>query len=547
MSAAPAAIAAPWRRDPAGARRLGMTVALLVLLWPLLVWCEFRPWELLDERSLRATMRFGAQFLTPRVDAEFLTMLATDTWRTVAMATVGLALAWVIAVPLALLATARLSVSAVAGRMGTMPAALRGAVRLALIVLRSVPELVWALMLVRVVGLGPGAGVLAIALSYGGMLGKVYAEILESADATPTQALLRGGAGRLQALLFGALPGCADELVSYTVYRWECAIRSSVVLGFVGAGGLGQQLDNATKMFAGSEVATILLVFIALVAMADRISAWLRPAREAGQGAETSRRAGRPPARWGVRGLLAGLLALLVASFATLPLRWGELLGAGALAQMGRFIAEFFPPQLAPAFLARVGQGALETLAMSALGSGLAALAGLAIALVASRPSGPLRWLSRLLLNALRSVPELVWAAILLVAAGLGPMPGTLALALHTTGVLGRLMAEALENAPPQTAQALRWAGASRWQVFAFATLPQAAPQLLSYTLYRWENNIRAATVLGVVGAGGLGQMLSLHLSLFQMRETCTVLLAMLALVMLVDACSYAARRKLNR
>ena len=83
--------------------------------------------------------------------------------------------------------------------------------------------------------------------------------------------------------------------------------------------------------------------------------------------------------------------------------------------------------------------------------------------------------------------------------------------------------------------------------MFAFATLPQAAPQLLSYTLYRWENNIRAATVLGVVGAGGLGQMLSLHLSLFQMRETCTVLLAMLALVMLVDACSYAARRKLNR
>jgi len=239
-------------------------------------------------------------------------------------------------------------------------------------------------------------------------------------------------------------------------------------------------------------------------------------------------------------------LALLVMSVVTLPLRWGELLGAGALAEMGRFLAEFFPPQLAPDFLGRVGQGALETLAMSALGSGLAAIAGLAVALLASRPPGPLRWASRLLLNALRSVPELVWASLLLVAAGLGPMPGTLALALHTTGVLGRLMAEALENAPPQTAQALRWAGASRWQVFAFATLPQAAPQLLSYTLYRWENNIRAATVLGVVGAGGLGQMLSLHLSLFQMRETCTVLLAMLVLVMAVDACSYAARRRLN-
>ncbi len=541
------ALDAPWRRDPAATRRIGTTLALLALMWPLLVWCEFRPWELLDERSLRATWRFGAQFLTPRVDAEFLAMLAADTWRTVAMATVGLAMAWVIAVPLALLATARLSVSSLTGRMATMPAALRWTVRTVLVVLRSVPELVWALMLVRVLGLGPGAGVLAIALSYGGMLGKVYAEILESADATPTQALLRGGAGRLQALLFGTLPGCADELISYTVYRWECAIRSSVVLGFVGAGGLGQQLDNATKMFAGGEVATILLVFIALVALADRISAWLRPGRAAGQGAEPHQMPGRPPTRVGLWVLLAALLALTTASFVSLPVRWGDLLCAEALAQMGRFVAEFFPPLMTPAFLVRVGEGALETLAMSALGSVLAAVAGLGVALLASRPEGPVRWLSRLLLNALRSVPELVWAAVLLVSAGLGPMPGTLALALHTTGVLGRLMAEALENAPPQTAQALRWAGASRWQVFAYATLPQAAPQLLSYTLYRWENNIRAAAVLGVVGAGGLGQMLSVHLSLFQMRETCTVLIAMLALVMLVDACSYAARRKLNR
>ena len=166
-----AAAAAPWRRDPAATRRLGLAVGLLVLLWPLLVWCEFRPWELLDPRSLRATLRFGAQFLTPRVDAEFLAMLAGDTWRTIAMATVGLALAWVVAVPMALLATARLSVSAVAGRMGTMPAALRGAVRLVLVVLRSVPELVWALMLVRVIGLGPCAGGVALAVSYCGLLG----------------------------------------------------------------------------------------------------------------------------------------------------------------------------------------------------------------------------------------------------------------------------------------------------------------------------------------------------------------------------------------
>jgi phosphonate transport system permease protein len=126
-----------------------------------------------------------------------------------------------------------------------------------------------------------------------------------------------------------------------------------------------------------------------------------------------------------------------------------------------------------------------------------------------------------------------------LIAAGLGPMAGTLALALHTTGVLGRLFAEALENAPPGPAQALRAHGVGTSRVFLYATLPQVLPQLLSYTLYRWENNIRAAAVLGVVGAGGLGQLLSYHMGLFHIGKTATILAAMLLLVALVDVLSW--------
>ena len=115
---------------------------------------------------------------------------------------------------------------------------------------------------------------------------------------------------------------------------------------------------------------------------------------------------------------------------------------------------------------------------------------------------------SRLLLNALRAVPELVWAALMVLAAGLGPNAGTLALALHTTGVLGRLFAEALENCPPEPTEALRLSGSSRFLAFCYGTFPGAAPQLLAYTLYRWEMNIRMAAILGFVGAGGLGQLL---------------------------------------
>ena len=141
------------------------------------------------------------------------------------------------------------------------------------------PELVWALVFVRVVGLGPTAGVLAIALTYGGMLGKVYGEILESGETQATETLLRNGAGRLQAFFYGLLPTNAAELTSATPCTAGSArSAASVVLGFVGAGGLGQQMDNSMKMFNGGEVATMLLVFIALVALADRTSAWLRKA-----------------------------------------------------------------------------------------------------------------------------------------------------------------------------------------------------------------------------------------------------------------------------
>lgn len=247
----------------------------------------------------------------------------------------------------------------------------------------------------------------------------------------------------------------------------------------------------------------------------------------------------------------AAVLVLVVASFWTLNLQWGQFLSLDAMRSMGRFLAEFFPPDTSPAFLRKVLVGTWETLAMSALGTALAAGAGLLLALPASRLyQGDAAWArapTRLLLNALRAVPELVWAGLLLIAAGLGPFAGTLALAMHTTGVLGRLFAESLENAPPGPGAALRAQGVGKARLFLYATLPQVLPQLMSYTLYRWENNIRAAAVLGVVGAGGLGQLLAFHMGLFHMGKTATILGAMLLLVALVDALSYAARRLLTR
>ena len=266
----------PSLRDPSWSRKIFWASVAVVLLFPALLATEFKPWVFFDPDNLRVSAKFLGDFFPPKFEAEFLIMVAKEAWRTVAIATAGMFLALVLAIPMTLAATSMLSISSLSGRMHALPFALRQLIRWLMIFLRSIPELIWALVFVRVVGLGPAAGVLAIALTYAGMLGKVYSEILESGESHATQTLLRNGSGRLQAFFYGLMPQNATELTSYTVYRWECAIRSSAVLGFVGAGGLGQQMDNSMKMFNGGEVATMLIVFMLLVGLADLLSAWLR-------------------------------------------------------------------------------------------------------------------------------------------------------------------------------------------------------------------------------------------------------------------------------
>ena len=245
--------------------------------------------------------------------------------------------------------------------------------------------------------------------------------------------------------------------------------------------------------------------------------------------------------------VLAALAAAAWGSFSFLSLDLGQMLTAEARAQMWKYVVSFFPPDISVEYLARVGYGTLETIAISAIGTALAALLGLLLALPASGRFGVLaRAAARLVLNFLRSIPELVWAALMVMAAGLGPFAGALALALHTTGVIGRLFAETLENAPSEPAQALQFSGTRSSLAFLYGTMPQVVPQLVAYSLYRWEINIRMAAVLGVVGAGGLGQMLYFSLSLFHQQQALTVIIAMLVLVVIVDGASAWLRQRLG-
>lgn len=527
--------------DPAALlRALGMLVGIAVLL-PLARIAQVSPAALLDDGNL-ATMRdFLAQFFPPALDAAFLTLVAQATLETLAMATAGVALAMLIAVPAGMALSETLSVSRFGPGPGrSLARALRAVLRALVLVLRGVPEIVWALLLVRALGLGPGAGVLALALTYGGMLAKVYAEILDSADPRPARALLLSGSGRLPALAYGLLPSCARELASYTVYRWECGVRASVVMGFVGAGGLGQLMDQAMRMLNGGEVATILLVFLLLVLLADAIS-WLLRSLLGGAVADGG------PLCLRCIALALGACAVIAASFAALETGLRSLTTAEAWVSMADYAARFLQPVLGVDYLGKIAQAAIETLAISLLGTLLAALLGMLLA-AAQQAGGRAGLLWRggfgAVLNLLRSVPELVWAALMVLAVGLGPFAGVLALALHTGGVLGRLFAESFENAPTAARDALRLCGVSRPMAFLYGTLPELWPQMSAYLLYRWEMNIRMATVLGFVGAGGLGQMLYFELSLLREPQAATVILAMLLLALLVDRLSAQLRQR---
>lgn len=265
--------------DPAALPRLALAALALAVLWPGIELAEVRPSTLFDPQNTRVIGEFLATFLPPAHAPEFLVLVGRAALETLAMASAGTALALLIAIPLSLLVTHTLSVSRIGPARGAWIAFLvRYPARGLLMLLRGIPELVWALLLVRAVGLGATAGVLAIAVTYGGMLGKVYSEIFESGDTRPARALLEGGSGRLAAFLYGVLPGCREELISYTVYRWECAIRASVVMGFVGAGGLGQQMELSMRMLNGGEVLTMLVAFLLMVVLADAVSALARKA-----------------------------------------------------------------------------------------------------------------------------------------------------------------------------------------------------------------------------------------------------------------------------
>jgi len=262
--------------------------------------------------------------------------------------------------------------------------------------------------------------------------------------------------------------------------------------------------------------------------------------------------------------VLVGLIAFLTWSYRGAEIEVSQLFSRDSFEQIFIYLKKLFPPDFSAPVLRETWKGAVETFAISFMGTLMAVAIALSVVFFASRNlifSGLLYefepkqgWrrgarilpylMAKSILNLLRTVPEMVWALIFVFLVGLGPFPGVLALGVHTGGVLGKLFGEVLEDVNAQPIESLQATGANRLQILFYGIMPQVLPQFISYTLYRWEVNIRVAAVLGLVGAGGLGQRIHIAISLFLENQLLTLIMAIYVLVTMVDYLSAYLRRR---
>jgi len=410
-------------------------------------------------------------------------------------------------------------------------------------VMRAIPELVLAIVAVVAVGLGPIAGIVALGAHYTAVLAKFTAELLHAVRREPAEALRATGATRTAAYLVGLLPAAWPGLVGFAAYAIESIARGAVIVGVVGAGGLGAGLIQALNLADYRTFGVLLAVLVALVVAVDALSDRLR----------------RGASPRNVAFAFIAIAAVAVVSLATSDdPPWTHV--HGIVAHVAGFIASSLPPDLSAHVLTLAWQGVLVSLAVAVAGTLIGIVLAIPFALAIAAPLArgwtrgtgwrPWSWLTevpaRFVLAVSRATPPVALGLIGLSIVGLGPKAGIFALAIHTAGVLGKLLAESLETAEPGPASALVATGSTASTAVAFALLPSALPSLAAHVLYRFEWNVRASTVLGMIGAGGLGQALYNAQQLLFYRQLATYVIVAVLLVLIIDAAASPLREGLR-
>ncbi len=549
-------------------------VAALIFCW----WAaEIHPSALFEAGAVASVWSFLRGLFPPDLSPGFLRVVVAAVGQTLAIAVVATVLSIVIGLPLGILSTATLWRRGVLHEGENKSSGVHlmsfvsGMSRALLGFLRAVPDLVWALLFVVGVGLGSLAGGLGLAIAYGGVLGRVYAEVFDDVDSRPLEALYASGATRAQIFLRAIWPQSVPSITAYTLYSFECSVRAASVLGFVGAGGIGYEINLSMRLFEYGQVLTLILAFVALLSANDALSRFLRlrlstgtPRRSSvrrlmesalSRAVEWTPREHPRSVDWAATRIMRLIFVTAIfASFYAIGFADGRLFEAGIFERSARFVAAMFPPDLDLAFLSGLVKPFFQTIAISvmgtligiALGASLAPLATSTLVFVATDAAGKhslvqrgarslIYHAARLVFTLLRSIPELVWVLICILAVGLGPFAGTLAIGIHTGGVLGKLYAETLEEVPLKPIEALRASGARPLQILLWGMWPQARPMLTSYTVLRWETNLRVSTILGLVGGGGLGQIIYINIQLGFYPRLLTLIALIYGLVLATD------------
>lgn len=382
---------------------------------------------------------------------------------------------------------------------------------------RSIPDLTLAILCVVLVGLGPAAGTLALTLFYSAAMGKIFADLFSSADPGAIEALHATGATRSMVAFYGLLPLRLKDLLTYGGYEFESAIRASVIVGAVGAGGIGTELVGSLNMTDYHRATTLIIMLVALIASVDFFGFYVR----------------RQPR-----------LLLVLAAFGAAA-AWHHWPHVRVVAQALKTFRTMVPPQLPAEAIRELPSLIGQTLLIAVGGTLMAVICALPLGVAAARNISPLfiSFPVRRVLEALRAVPEIVWGLILIGIAGLGPKVGILALGLHSAGCLGKLYAESLENVAAEPVIAMASTGGSTLSIAGFAVLPLAFAPMTVHTLFRFEWNMRAATIVGMIGAGAIGGALFNAQQLFFYRQMMAYVLITWGMIMITDAANVRLRK----
>lgn len=424
------------------------------------------------------------------------------------------------------------------------------AMRTLLNIVRAIDTVIWGLVVVVWIGLGPFAGMLALTIHSVAALGKLYSEEIEHIDLGPIEAVTASGANLFQVVRYAVIPQIIPPFIAYTLLRWDINMRSATIVGFVAGGGIGFFVLETIRKGGYTQYAAALWAIAIVIIIVDYVSAYWRERILVG---DTKVTAEAPkPFYKSPRQLfyVVIIVAVLAYSWQLTQIDLKKLFDPGPT--FGKLVLDFVSIDLTPNILEVVGKQMLVTVFQALIATTFGGALAIPFSFLAarnltgrSRLSIWIYYVARFMLSFFRSIEALLYVAIFIFWVGIGAFAGALALAVTTFALIGKLFSEAIENIDTGPVEAITATGANRLQVIVYAILPQIVPPFVSYSIYQWDINIRISTIIGFAGGGGIGLLLSTYFGQLQYHKAGTVVALIVIVVTLMDFVSAEIRKRM--